>query len=236
MVKKKKTATVIKVTPEVLKKPIKACVYVPQFKFRECTITSCKNYSAITDSKCLAIDRVQPTGNKAISDAELHLFKFSGENVTSRFVSIKRKKAVERVKAMLILHAYITWICTKFKPTPGKVFASRQIDKAEAGYPLKVKKLQFKNWMWEHITDAQVFSEFLQKKASGECMAFGVHTLLNMTEMKYAVLKSQVEAQKAPKDETPDQLQATAKGEKPKSKIKKSKSPTSTVSSASIPK
>lgn len=175
--------------PQVLRK-VNACVYVEGYRFYECVIRSCKNFTDVTKTKCLAIDRVQPIGNKVISDAELHLYKFSKDKVSTRLVSIKRKKAVTRVKAILILHAYIEYIRENHKPKE-EAYSGKMVEKLELDYPLRVRKLQFYNWMWPYLTSKKVHAKFVRKKG-GECAAFKIHMLLNLTRMKYETLLKQL--------------------------------------------
>lgn len=183
---------------------VNTCVYVPQFKFKTCTIRTCKNYTEVTSCKCLAIDRAQPVGNKAISDSELHLFKFGSDGVTGRLVSIKRKKAVFRVKAILILYSYIEYIKNNYKPS-GKVFQGKAIDKAEISYPLKIRKLEFQNWMWEYLVDAKVYAKFTGKK-EGECSTFKVNMLINMTALKFKNLLAQIQPNRRKSNVYPEKI------------------------------
>lgn len=173
-----------------VERKVYTCVYVDNYKFHECTIKSCKNFTDVTRSKCLAIDRVQPVGNKIISDAELHLYKFGKEKVSTRLISIKRKKAITRVKAILILHSFIEYIRDNHRPKK-RAYEGKLIEKLELDYPLKVRKLQFYNWMWPYLTSKKVWKKFTTKKG-GECAAFKVHMLLNLTRMKYETLIKQL--------------------------------------------
>lgn len=159
------------------------CPYVSWFRFQKCTIRSCKNFSTKTKSCCLAIDREAPTGNKIISDAEIHLFKYPNDGVSTRHVSMKRKKAVDRVKCMLMLHSFIVHI-------KGKYGSSSEVERehfdpaigvAESAYPLRIPRLQFKNWMWTRLLSETEFALFL-KDSQGECAEFGMHDLLSMSE------------------------------------------------------
>ena len=170
---------------------VQTCVYVPAFKFKKCDIRSCKNWSEVTKASCLAIDRAQPVGNKIISDAEIHLFKFDKAGVTGRLVAAKRKRAVSRVKSILTLHAYINWIRAKFKPTEPKFYRGKYIERAELEYPLKVSRVGFKNWMWPHLVDTDVYKQFLGKK-EGDCTEIELHHMLDMTDLKFSVLAEQV--------------------------------------------
>lgn len=171
--------------------PVQSCVYVPTYKFKKCEISSCKNWSSVTKTSCLAIDRVQPIGNKVISDAEIHLFKFSEAGVTGRLVSAKRKRAVTRVKCILTLHAYLVWIRGKFTPEVGKFYRGKHVEKAELEYPLRISKVGFKNWMWPYLVDPEVYKQFLGKK-EGECTEIELYHMLDMTDLKLGVLAEQV--------------------------------------------
>lgn len=172
-------------------RPVHSCIYVENFQFHECTINSCKNHTEVTITKCLAIDRVQPSGNKIISDAELHLYKFSDRKVSTRLISIKRKKAIMRVKGILILHAFIDYIRDGYREKAKKEYTCKIIDKLESSYPLKVRKLQFENWMWPYLTSKKVWRKFATHKG-GECEEFKVFMLLNLTRIKYDNLLKQL--------------------------------------------
>ena len=174
--------------------PVNTCVYVTQYRFKTCSVTTCKNYTLATKSKCLAVDRVQPLGNKIISDSELHLFKFGEECVTTRLVAIKRKKAVSRVKAILILHSFIEFIKSKNNVINKTVYKGRLVEKAEIGYPLRITKLGFKNWMWPYLVNQKLYEKFTGKK-EGECSAFKLHTLVDMTALKFNNLLVQLSPQ-----------------------------------------
>jgi L-fucose mutarotase/ribose pyranase (RbsD/FucU family) len=169
---------------------VHSCIYVEGYEFHECAVKSCKNFTDVTASKCLAVDRVQPAGNKIISDAELHLYKYSADKVSTRLISIKRKKAITRVKAILILHSLLEYIRDNHKPKE-RVYNTKLIEKLESEYPLKIAKLQFYNWMWPYLTSKKVWKKFSKLKG-GECSDFKIHMLLNLTKSKYDTLISQL--------------------------------------------
>jgi hypothetical protein len=173
---------------------VHTCIYIESFQFHECTIKSCKNFTDVTASKCLAIDRVQPVGNKIISDAELHLYKYSADKVSTRLISMKRKKAITRVKAILILHSLLEYIRDNYKPK-GIAYNTKLVSKLESDYPLKVSKLQFYNWMWPYLTSKKVWKKFSKLKG-GECSDFKIYMLLNLTKSKYDTLISQLKDSK----------------------------------------
>lgn len=178
----------IEIVPQ---RPVHQCIYVEGYQFHECAITSCKNHTEVTKTKCLAIDRVQPVGNKIISDAELHLYKYSDQKVSTRLISLKRKKAIARVKAILILYQFIEYIRDNYKPKGDRVYNGKLVEKMELSYPLKISKLRFFNWMWPYLTSKKVWRKFA-KKGGGECGTFKVYMLLNLTRMKYESLIKQL--------------------------------------------
>ncbi len=166
---------------------VNQCVYVEWYQFKTCTIRTCKNFTDITKSKCLAIDRVQPAGTKVITDAELHMYKFPGAKVSTRLVSMKRKRAVLRVKSVLILRKFIDFLTDKHQETKIRKHSNRYVARAETVFPLKIKQLGFQNWMWPYLVSEQEYKEFTTS-CQGECSEFALHDLLHMTDLKFRVL------------------------------------------------
>lgn len=160
---------------------VNTCPYVDWYKFKTCGVKTCKNWTSKTKSHCLAIDREAPTGNKVISDAEIHLFKFHKDGVSTRLVSMRRKKAVGKVKCILALHGFIEYIRTEHSAQRSKVFKHDLISEAEKSYPLKIKRLGFQNWMWAVMTSKKHYKLFAST-GRGECAAFGLHELLDMDQ------------------------------------------------------
>jgi hypothetical protein len=174
--------------------PTRVCPFVPEYEFKLCEIKTCKNHSPITDCFCLAIDRVSTTGVKVISDAEITLFKFSDEKVTTRLVSMRRKEAVERVKCMLILKRYIDFIIEKYEVQgeDSHFVSGKYIQKMQTVYPLSTRRLNFKNWIWHYMCDEDVHNEFIQKQNGGECKEFKIEQLLRTTSLKYEKLTHEI--------------------------------------------
>jgi len=166
---------------------IHQCVYVPWFHFKKCTIKTCKNFTSITETQCLALDRVQPSGVKVITDAELHMYKFPNAKISTRLVSMKRKKALARVKSVLILKEYLAWIYSKYKDTQQVSKQNRYTEKVEKAFPLKIKQLRFENWMWPHLVSEAEYREFTRNH-EGECSQFTLQELLHMTDLKFKTL------------------------------------------------
>ena len=166
---------------------INQCVYVHWYKFKQCRIKTCKNYTSITSTHCLTIDRVQPAGVKIITDAELHMYKFPADNISTRLVSLKRKKALTRVKSVLILRQFIAYLYGKYAQEEAKDVHTKYTERAEKAFPLKIQKLGFRRWMWHHLVSAQEYKEFTRGR-EGECTLFALHDLLHMTDMKFKAL------------------------------------------------
>jgi hypothetical protein len=179
--------------------PVHTCVFVPEYKFKVCEITTCKNYSAVTPCCCLAIDRAKTQGTKFISDAELHLFKYSAKKVTTRFVAMKRKKAVDRVKNILILKKLIDYIRDMYEAQgeSSPFIKGKYAQKAQTIYPLYIEKLGFKNWMFHYLIDEEVQKEFIESNTGGECKKLEINKILNLSDFVYnKILKEIAESKK----------------------------------------
>ena len=156
---------------------IATCPLVPWYELQTCSITTCKNFTQETAHKCLELDRKKPEGTKQFSDAELNLYKFRQRSISTRLVQIHRKTAIQNVKSILILKKFIVWIDENFKS--GAKFDYEDMLRLEKEYPLKIKRLGWKNWMWEYVLDESVWTRFAAK-TDGECAEFNVYQLLNV--------------------------------------------------------
>jgi hypothetical protein len=160
---------------EIVVKPIYDCRYIENFKFHTCCLKRCKNYSETVSSKCLAIERVESTSDKPISDAELLHYKMKSEGVQLRMVSIRRKEAVDRVKSTFILEKFIQYIDQNFEPHAD--FKNRAIfEELEDKLPLRSKMLKFEHWMWFYFT-AETYLKF-SDILKGETSSYGIDNLL----------------------------------------------------------
>lgn len=166
---------------------VRTCPYQDWYKFKQCTIHTCKNHTTQTAHHCLAVDRVQPTGNKIISDAEIHYYKFHAEGISTKYVSIKRKEAMGRVVAILALRSFIEYLKEKYDEEKPIYYVHKKIAARELAYPLKIGKLQFENWMWKYITDPKVFRQFRAGK-SGGIKEIAHCELLDVTPAKLEIL------------------------------------------------
>ena len=111
-----------------------------------------------------------------ISDAEINLYRLDSKENT-RHVQVRRKRAIRKVKSILILREFVEFIRTNH--TEGGVWTGTNVHKLEASYPLRLTKLGWKNWMWEYFLDAEVWDKFCSTTKGGECSEFGLHTLLS---------------------------------------------------------
>lgn len=159
-----------------------SCPYVDWYQFTSCTIKTCKNYTEQTARKCMAIDRVRPEGAKVISDAEIHMYKLHEAGISGRLVQIKRKKAVDRIKCMLILFKFINYL--RLNKENGGMFNTPLLLEVEESYPFKINRLGWENWMWEYLLDETVWKEFLHG-ASGECNDYPLHQIISLKPVKF---------------------------------------------------
>jgi hypothetical protein len=180
-----------KIVPEVkavekAKPTVAQCLYVSWYKFHKCTIKTCKNYTEMTEHQCLGVDRIKAEGAKIISDAEIHLYKFSKDGISTRLVQLRRKTATTRVQCMMILKEYLEYIRAN-KPSGG-VFTSTELLAAEKSYPLKVSRLGWQNWMWEYFLDKEVWASFRATKTA-DLSSISFDQLLCMKVSKYKKLE-----------------------------------------------
>jgi hypothetical protein len=177
-----------------VEEPVSTCPYRSWYRFKTCNIKTCKNYTSRTATKCLALDRESPTGNKIISDAELHLFKFSEMGVSTRLVSHKRKKAVTRVKQLLALSHFLEHVQRTYGSTSAeaRVFKDPELQDMESQYPLKVKRLHFENWMWPFLISRREYKVFASR-GTGEASEFTVMDLLDIPQSKLEGLRKIVD-------------------------------------------
>ncbi len=167
-----------------------SCQFINWYKFKKCVVGSCKNYSLKVPSRCIAIDRKPPEGNKIISDEELRFFKFKDNEMCTRLVSLKRKKAVQRIKCMLILKEFIEFIRDN-RSVLNVDLSPRHIE-WEREYPLKIRMLGFQRWMWGYLLDEEEYKEFTKGKA-GECKEVELYEILAMTRAQFDKLKGETQ-------------------------------------------
>lgn len=166
-------------------KKVAKCPLVEWYEFEQCEIRTCKNYTSETQRHCLELDRKKPEGAKQFSDAELNLYKFKSRGISTRLVQIHRKNAIQGVKAILILREYIEWLSENYKDKT--TYKDKSLLALEGEYPLKVKRLGWKNWMWEYLLNESIWQKFIAVNG-GECSTFDVHQLLGIKLSKFESL------------------------------------------------
>lgn len=168
------------------------CLYTQWFLFYECTVRTCKNFSEAVPSRCLNIDRTAPSSGKTISDAEIHIYKFSPK-VSPRYVAIRRKRACARITSALVLKEYIPWLVEHKAPTQFE-FKGMWLNKIAARAPLKIKLLRFESWMWPFIVDKNVYKEFLcDKFIEGTASLLEMHEVLAVSPAVFKKLVRDVQ-------------------------------------------
>jgi hypothetical protein len=188
LVEKPKEKAPVKAKEVKYVEPKGTCPYVDWYQFTACTIKTCKNHTDQTERKCIALDRVRPEGAKIISDAEIHFYKLKDAGLKGRIVQIKRKKAVDKIKCLLILHKFINYL--RLNKEEGGVFATPTILEVEKLYPFKIKKLGWENWMWEYLLDTTVWDEFL-RGTTGECKEYTLQQIISIKPVKFERLISE---------------------------------------------
>lgn len=167
------------------------CPIVNWYEFYHCEIKTCKYYSKRLKSRCMKIERKETDGQKNISDAELHFYKFS-ESDLIKTASSTRKQAVSRVRSMLILYKFVEYIRENFKSP----FENQRCHYSETFlnaidiYPLNVEELKIKTWMLFYIFDESVYHRFINSNKSGDVKAFNHEAALSMSKRQFFPLKN----------------------------------------------
>lgn len=157
----------------------KICPLHSTYKFStSCRVTTCKNYTEVTASKCLALD-VKPAADKNFSDSELAYYKFNNALKIAEVTEL-RKTAMTKVKSTLIINKIIEAIKQK-KPKPSFFYVEgehKEVDAILAKRPLSFKYLEFSPWMLSYL-----FDEAFVKSVAG--MNYNVADLLELKTQEY---------------------------------------------------
>lgn len=126
----------------------------------------------MTKSGCIELDRTRPIGTKVITDSEINYYKFFGnDDVSDRFVALKRKAAIDSVKNLIYLYHFINFIRAQYgehEKYCSKVTERVLLD-CEEKYPLNIEELCFKTWMWYYVLDKDVLLEFNKTHGGDVC-------------------------------------------------------------------
>lgn len=139
---------------------IHECRYIENYRFSQCCLKKCKNYSPFVESRCIAVSRVDPIGEKAFSDAELLFFKLRDEGIQARAASLKRKEAVDRIKGVMLFSSYIQFLNKNYKEKQQDFELRRIHIELSKEKIFKSKTLGFESWMWQFVENKKIFEEF----------------------------------------------------------------------------
>lgn len=146
---------------------MKKCPMCPRYKFKTtCRVTTCKMWTPITASNCLAIDIKFSAEDKPFSDGELLHYKFSDKELSVKDIAKIRRQAVDRVKGLIMLSQFILTLKEnppqqKYQHVPGK---SKVVDAILNTPPLSLPRLEFESWMLPLIFDTELAEATIGKK------------------------------------------------------------------------
>ena len=147
---------------------VKQCPLNEDYRFKSrCRVTTCKFYSPSTRNRCLGMDIRFSAEDKPVSDAELLRYKFPDKEMSVRDVTRVRKRAVEQVKSLIVLHHLIQEIGERFDESEGFEYTPGRSDAVDAvlsAEPLSLPMLDFKPWMLCFLFDEELVSSIVGPK------------------------------------------------------------------------
>jgi len=147
---------------------IKQCPLNENYLFKtRCRINTCKFFSPTTANRCLGMDIVFSAEDKPVSDAELLYYKFHDREMTVKDVARVRKKAIDRVKSLIILHRLIQTISEKCEVDQGMSYVpgrSKIVDRVLSAEPLSYPMLDFHPWMLCYLFDEKFITTHVGHK------------------------------------------------------------------------
>ena len=165
------------------------------YTFNTCKITTCKYSSSKLKTGCMRLERKNTEGYKSMSDGELFYYKFTEEEDIKKAASVRRK-AVSRVKSILVLHRFLDYIRENFEPLFFLDEESKELTSILSMYPFNVKELKVEYWMLFYIFDDSVFHRFTNSNRSGDVKAFTCGSVLSMSKRVFFSLKNIVDSEK----------------------------------------
>lgn len=180
--------------------PLKQCPLEETYRFRtKCRVTTCKMYNEQTVCNCLGLDTTFASNDKTLSDAELVIYKFPGKN--QREVASIRKRAVNRVSAVLALNQIVQHVRNKEVPEnglnssfmrrlPGD--AKQLLKKSFRSKIFKIKHLDLEVWMLPFVLDREYASKIVP-----DYDRFAIHLLFRWAPKELEIVtRSITEARK----------------------------------------
>ena len=166
------------------------CRANPDYYFDECCVSSCKNYSAVIQSKCLAEERKDClNSDRGISDHEIRFFKsYSSVKQVVR----NRKQAFNSVYAILILDKYLDYINQLQKvPTKEQILLEKDISAVLKKYPLNLPDFNITPSLLVYLFDEATYNAFSVRTCK-MCNEYSLHAILNLDEQSVMSLKDKV--------------------------------------------
>lgn len=143
------------------------CKLVEWYKFNDqCCIKTCKYWSGVTPTHCLAIDHKFPSGDRTISESELLLYKFRPEdNMDTRSISSFRKRGPADITNTLIAYHFIEYIAEEYGSKRTKLVGkNRRFERLFEQTNLRFRRIGYKHWMLPYLIDQKIWNEFKQKR------------------------------------------------------------------------
>lgn len=147
---------------------IKQCPLNENYRFKSrCRVKTCKFFSPSTKNRCLGMDIRFSAEDKPVSDAELLRYKFPDKEMSVRDVTRVRKKSVERVKSLIVLHRIVQEIDNRYSEEEGLSYERGKSDIVDGvldSMPLNLNLLDFKPWMLCFLLDEKLVTEIAGPK------------------------------------------------------------------------
>ena len=166
------------------------CRANPDYYFDECCVSSCKNYSAVIPSKCLAVERKDClNSDRGISDHEIRFFK----NYSSvKQVVRNRKQAFNSVYSIIILDKFIDYINQLQKVfVPQQILLEKDISEVLTKYPLNLPDFNVTPSLLVYLFDEATYNAFSVRTCK-MCNEYSLHSILNLDEQSVLALRAKV--------------------------------------------
>jgi hypothetical protein len=166
---------------------VKECPIEPAYLFKtNCTIETCKYYAVSVDSHCLSLAGIME-GERSLTDAELLLYKYPKTNMSEKDVSALRRKATDRVRAVVSLYACLVHIKEYCDKVEDFAYSDKGIvSELAKKNPLSIIKLGFEPWMFVYLLDDSVLADVCGPK-------FQLRVALALNQREYQTLMSEVQ-------------------------------------------
>lgn len=151
----------------------------------QCSIRSCKYHSEAVQDHCL-LRAGYVKDDKVLTDVELLKYKFPDTNLSEKEVGALRKKAVDRVKNVIMLYKCLTFIKENCNKVESFTYSETGlIAELLSRKPLSISRLSFEPWMFVYLLDPAIVSLVCGPK-------FSVQAALFLKQREYQTLVSEV--------------------------------------------